>query len=394
VWSLVERSAPGALLLLVDGDVSFFKDPLPLLLGRMNASAAEDVLLMDDTTPVHPSTYLNSGFMLLRNTPATRAFGRTYLAQLKRRRDANDQNVFNDVLKTMSATGPYAASSAHGAEVHAHAHGGRRLGERSPDPSAAHARDEGSEEGPTAAGAKRGATSRGTGSKGVGGKGGGGAVAGSSKGMGGKGAGGKGGAAGGGASGSSTSARPRPAHPATLVARASGATAGSRDATLRGAAGGGAPPPSRGTRRGLRVGVLDTRRFANGYFFYEYRSRRPLLTEQLVAVHHNWIRGDHNKWERADAYDALVTDAAETYRHFVHRACVVARCTLARRGASVRAQLTERGWLGGCACAGSVGCGICPNGNTATRATPAISPHERHMTAGLHSAAPPIWSAA
>ena len=32
------------------------------------------------------------------------------------------------------------------------------------------------------------------------------------------------------------------------------------------------------------------------------------------------IRGDRNKWERAVAYDAVVTDPGETHRHFVQRA--------------------------------------------------------------------------
>lgn len=134
VWNLLERSAPEAAILLLDGDVTLFRDPLPLLLSLTSSSSATharrleqsswsasglvhhalhqfrstlhpslskptyDLAVMDDTTPSADKQYLNSGFMLLRNTPATRAFGRAYLAQLERRRTENDQAVFNDVL--------------------------------------------------------------------------------------------------------------------------------------------------------------------------------------------------------------------------------------------------------------------------------------------------------
>ena len=44
------------------------------------------------------------------------------------------------------------------------------------------------------------------------------------------------------------------------------------------------------------------------------------LSLEVVAVHHNWIRGDRNKWERSTAYQTIVTDDHETYRHFLKRA--------------------------------------------------------------------------
>jgi len=68
VWELLERLAPGASVLLVDGDVTFFQDPLPLLLAGANRSVTDDVVIMDDTAPHLAQPYLNSGFMLLRNT--------------------------------------------------------------------------------------------------------------------------------------------------------------------------------------------------------------------------------------------------------------------------------------------------------------------------------------
>ena len=188
VWTLLERLSPGAHLLLTDADVTFFQNPLPELLPApgLNATMIDDVTLLDDTTPRSPDRYLNSGFMLLRNTPATRQFGRAFVTQLSRRRDDNDQAVFNDVLLSMSGAG--------------------------------------------------------------------------------------------------------------------------------GASGGG-------SRRGaLRTLVLDSRVYLCGYFFYEYRDKRPLNATGVVAVHHNWIRGDRNKWERAVAYDAVVQDSNELKGHFLRRA--------------------------------------------------------------------------
>ena len=159
VWNLLERSAPEAAILLLDGDVTLFRDPLPVLLSLTSGGAslhgrrldqgtwtaggliqqaldqfrstvsssskptprssskasarssskasslraapraahaaaafapAYDLAVMDDTTPTNDKRYLNSGFMLLRNTPATRAFGRAYLAQLQRRRTESE----------------------------------------------------------------------------------------------------------------------------------------------------------------------------------------------------------------------------------------------------------------------------------------------------------------
>ena len=55
---------------------------------------------------------LSSGFMLLRNTPVTRALGRAYLTALQRRRGDDEQNVLADVLLTMSGAQAVAANAA------------------------------------------------------------------------------------------------------------------------------------------------------------------------------------------------------------------------------------------------------------------------------------------
>ena len=49
--------------------------------------------------------------------------------------------------------------------------------------------------------------------------------------------------------------------------------------------------PGRAAR--LRTLVLDSRVFACGYFFYEYRHRRPLNASNVIAVHHNWYAPCH-----------------------------------------------------------------------------------------------------
>ena len=205
VWSMLESSAHDTAILLIDGDVTLFRDPLPVLLHEA-ALHAYDVAALDDTRPWEGDgqRYLNSGFVFMRNTAATRSFGRAYLAALERRRGINDQTVFNDVL---------------------HCHSPSSGVRRPADKDLVHYNK-------------------------------------------------------------------CPGH----TNRAPGG------------------PP------GLRVRALDQRRFLCGFLFYEYRRRRPLNATAAVAVHHNWIRGDRNKWERAVAYDTVITDANEPLRRFLRRA--------------------------------------------------------------------------
>ena len=66
--------------------------------------------------------------------------------------------------------------------------------------------------------------------------------------------------------------------------------------------------------------VLSQKQFLCGFFFYEHRDSWPLNASAVVAVHHNWIKGDQNKWERAIAYDTVLQDSSESLRHFVRRA--------------------------------------------------------------------------
>jgi len=223
VWEFMLRSAPGAIVLLIDGDVTIFRNPLPDLLhaelsaatdhstpaARAGASAVAvknpsaaatwqaahethavtaDVTFLNDQTASSTEGYVNSGFMMIRNTAASRAFAPVYLGELRKRRHTNDQGVLNDVLG---------------------------IGEDS-EPAERH-----------------------------------------------------------------------------RALNSSGA---------------------------LRWRVLDERRFLNGFYFYEHRTRQPIDASAAVAVHHNWIRGDRNKWHRAVAYEAILESDGETYAHFRRRA--------------------------------------------------------------------------
>ena len=74
------------------------------------------------------------------------------------------------------------------------------------------------------------------------------------------------------------------------------------------------------TSGALRTRLLDSRLFLNGFYFYEYRRKRPLNASAVVAVHHNWIRGDRNKWQRAVAYQSVLEADDETSVRYVRRA--------------------------------------------------------------------------
>merc|ERR1719240_501590 len=77
---------------------------------------------------------------------------------------------------------------------------------------------------------------------------------------------------------------------------------------------------ARNTTR-LRAVGLDERRFLSGYCFYEARPLgfHNIMHDEVVGVHHNWIRGDGSKYSRAAAYRVLATEAASR-REFVEGA--------------------------------------------------------------------------
>lgn len=69
---------------------------------------------------------------------------------------------------------------------------------------------------------------------------------------------------------------------------------------------------------GLQTYTLDPTVFVNGFFFYEYRHRRPIDVSRVAAVHHNYISGDSNKWRRAAEYNTILR-AKESWPAFVSR---------------------------------------------------------------------------
>ena len=76
----------------------------------------------------------------------------------------------------------------------------------------------------------------------------------------------------------------------------------------------------------VRTAALPTDAFMNGYRFYEGRSKgfTALQVSRIVVVHHNWIRGDNSKFQRARDFDTLATrDHAEV--DFMLRALVSMR---------------------------------------------------------------------
>ena len=62
----------------------------------------------------------------------------------------------------------------------------------------------------------------------------------------------------------------------------------------------------RSARFGLQTYMLDPTAFVNGYYYYEYRASRRLNVSRLAAVHHNFISGDGNKWNRTVEYGGII----------------------------------------------------------------------------------------
>ena len=74
--------------------------------------------------------------------------------------------------------------------------------------------------------------------------------------------------------------------------------------------------------RPVRVAALAPSTFLNGYRFYEARRNGFGVAEasQVVLAHHNWIRGDIEKWRRARDFHALAISDTEPAATFLSRA--------------------------------------------------------------------------
>lgn len=181
-WRLVHTRPPNTYVLVIDADVTLFRNPITALEALPSAMRSADLVALDDTGPYRKpgysnfDYYLNCGFLLLHNTPATVALGRAFRSALARHPGTNDQEVFNSVVWNRSRT------------------------------------------------------------------------------------------------------------------------------------------------NNLKVGVLPSSQFMNGYRFYEAPTNPRVDPSAIVAVHHNWVRGDHRKWKRAVKYQTLIANVNESYNAFWQRA--------------------------------------------------------------------------
>ena len=96
-WRLLTTRPPGAHVLIIDTDVTLFRNPVKALEALPLAMRTADLVALDDTGPNRRpgyngfDRYLNCGFLLLRNTPATVALGHAFQNALARRAGTNDQ---------------------------------------------------------------------------------------------------------------------------------------------------------------------------------------------------------------------------------------------------------------------------------------------------------------
>jgi hypothetical protein len=95
VWGMLETAPDNSTILLLDSDITLFRDPLPYLHDSM--SSGSDIAFMDDRG-MSDQPFLNTGFFLMRSNEATRELGRVYTRELLRNRSRNDQSVLNDLL--------------------------------------------------------------------------------------------------------------------------------------------------------------------------------------------------------------------------------------------------------------------------------------------------------
>ena len=52
--------------------------------------------------------------------------------------------------------------------------------------------------------------------------------------------------------------------------------------------------------------------FTNGFRFYENRHKQR-ISKRLVLVHHNWISGDVQKWNRAKSFDCVLNESSKVW---------------------------------------------------------------------------------
>ena len=61
--------------------------------------------------------------------------------------------------------------------------------------------------------------------------------------------------------------------------------------------------------KNFKYSLLDPDLFINGFRFYENRHKHA-LSNNIVLVHHNWISGDKNKWNRAKSFNCILNESS------------------------------------------------------------------------------------
>ena len=126
LWGMLRSLPEGGVYLFLDADVTLLRSPfeaLALAAGRAAQGDVDagggvraglgpglgpgldpgfDMAIQDDSNGALLLPEMNLGFLLLANTPATRAFGDFFVGEVQKHPTLNDQSVFNGVLRTHS----------------------------------------------------------------------------------------------------------------------------------------------------------------------------------------------------------------------------------------------------------------------------------------------------
>ena len=94
VLSILDSTPDDATVLLIDGDVTLFRNPLHALPPRDTA----DIAILDDHGNTNTLRAANGGFVLLRASRHTRAWYSLFVRSLARHSRSNDQDVLNAML--------------------------------------------------------------------------------------------------------------------------------------------------------------------------------------------------------------------------------------------------------------------------------------------------------
>jgi len=93
LWGMLDVIRENEYFVFLDADVTLIQRP---------TTSDFDIEIMDDSPPLALSTELNIGFLILRNTIATRKLKDIYMSFLQKHVEQNDQKIVNDVIRIYS----------------------------------------------------------------------------------------------------------------------------------------------------------------------------------------------------------------------------------------------------------------------------------------------------